>query len=133
MIDDDVPKDKAGPEKIYFSFLSAGQWKIQSCHQCGKAVFYPRVHCPSCGSENLKWFSPSGKGTVYSKTTIFRSADQGGNYNVSLIDLDEGPRLMSCIEASDTTLIRIGMRVQARVALGGGSARLVFDPLEEGK
>ncbi len=115
-----------GPEKIYFDCLALGRWKIQSCNQCGNAIFYPRVHCPSCGQEDWKWTTPSGGGTVYSKTTVSRAFEQGGDYNVSLIDLDEGVRVMGHITNGDPTAVTIGSRVQARVEGSGGEARLVF-------
>ena len=36
-------------------------------------------------------------------------------YNVALVDLEEGPRIMSRIEAIRPNEVRIGMKVQARI------------------
>ena len=75
--------------------LNAGQFLIQRCTGCSQHVYFPRESCPHCGAHDLQWVAPSGYGTVYSTTTIARKPEAGGNYNVSLIDLDEGVRLMS--------------------------------------
>lgn len=119
-----------GPERIYLDSLEKGVWQIQSCRSCMRAVFYPRNVCPHCGGDDLAWFEPSGKGTVYSSSTIYRSAQSGGDYNVSLIDLDEGVRLMSTVLGCPPGQVEIGMPVEARVDRAGTSARLVFERVE---
>jgi uncharacterized protein len=52
-----------------------------------------------------------------------------GNYNIALVDLAEGPRLMSRIEGADTA--PIGARVKARIALLEGEPAVVFDVAEK--
>ena len=107
-----------GPEKIYQDKLAQGIFEIQRCAACAKHVFYPRVVCPHCGNERLEWTAPSGRGTVYSSTVIRRKPADGGDYNVALVDLAEGPRMMSRIVAIAPDAVRIGMAVKARVAEG---------------
>ena len=107
-----------GPEKIYQDKLAQGIFEIQRCSACAKHVFYPRVVCPHCGDERLEWTAPSGRGTVYSSTVIRRKPADGGDYNVALVDLAEGPRMMSRIVTSAPDAVRIGMAVKARVAEG---------------
>lgn len=65
---------------------------FQKCDACSKAIFYPRVLCPHCGSTELEWCSASGEGIVYSQT--FHPARDGGGHQVVLIDMAEGFRLM---------------------------------------
>ena len=48
-------------------------------------------------------------------------------FNVVLVDLDEGPRMMSRVEGIAPEAVRIGMRVRARVALQGDEPVVVFD------
>ena len=108
----------AGPEKQYFDKLAAGHFEIQRCAGCGKHVFYPRVLCPHCGGERLDWVAPSGRGTVYSTTIVRRRPADGGDYNVCLVDLAEGPRMMSRVASVAPDQVRIGMVVQARIAEG---------------
>ena len=108
----------SGPEKIYRDKLADGSFEIQRCSECAKHVFYPRVLCPHCGSDRLEWTAPSGRGTVYSTTVVRRKATDGGDYNVALVDLEEGPRMMSRIVTVTPDAVRIGMTVKARVTDG---------------
>ncbi len=68
----------------------------------------------------------SGGGTVYA-ITVNRTRE--GSYNLALVDLDEGPRMMSRIEGVES--VKIGSRVQARIADLGGEPMIVFDPQGE--
>jgi len=110
--------------------LDAGRFLIQRCADCGRAIYYPRELCPHCGSEAVTLVPPAGTGTVHAVTTIRRKPDAGGDYNVCLIDLDEGVRLMSRVEGVAPTEVRIGQRVRARVAKQGEQGVVVFDLLE---
>lgn len=107
-----------GPEKQYLDKLAAGRFEIQRCAGCGKHVFYPRVLCPHCGAERLDWVAPSGRGTVYSTTIVRRKPADGGDYNVCLVDLAEGPRMLSRVVTVSPDRVRIGMAVAARIADG---------------
>lgn len=117
-----------GPDATYFSHLAAGDWRIQKCRGCGVHVFQPRVMCPACGAEAFDWVAPSGRGTVHSTTVIRRRAGEGGDYNVALIDLAEGVRMMSRVEGMAPTDVRIGMAVTARLADQDGETVVLFDP-----
>ncbi len=126
----DTAQDTAGPDKVYANQLASGQFRIQHCDDCGRHVFYPRNICPHCGGDALSWTEPKGTGTVYSTSVVRRKAEAGGDYNVALIDLDEGVRMMSRVEGVAPTAVRIGMRVKARVARDGDTALVVFDAAE---
>ena len=110
----------------YQAALDAGQFHIQRCKACAKAIFYPRELCPHCGSDQLAWEPASGQGTVYSTTVIRRKADAGGDYNVTLVDLAEGPRMMSRVEGMAPTDVKIGMAVRAQVVQHNGKGLVVF-------
>lgn len=94
-------------------------------------MFYPRQLCPHCASCALSFVEPKGTGTVYSSTVVRRKPESGGDYDVSLVDLDEGIRMMSRVEGVAPGAVRIGMRVKARVALDGKQPMVVFDPCQE--
>lgn len=111
----------------YQAALDAGQFHIQRCKACAKAIFYPRELCPHCGSDQLAWEPASGQGTVYSTTVIRRKADAGGDYNVALIDLAEGPRMMSRVEGMAPADVKIGMAVKAQVITHNGKGLVVFN------
>ena len=108
--------------------LSQGEFRIQRCSACTKHIYFPREICPHCGAANPAWATPTGQGTVYAVTTVRRKADAGGDYNVSLIDLDEGVRLMSRVTLQPPDAVRIGLRVTARVQVTDGVGLVVFDP-----
>ena len=110
--------------------LNAGRFLIQKCGACGQHIYFPREVCPHCGSNDLALATPTGLGTVYSVTTVRRKPDAGGDYNVCLIDLDEGVRLMSRVETSPADAVQVGQRVQARVVLEKDQGVVVFDPVD---
>ena len=118
--------EAGGAEARYRAAFNEGRFLIQRCNDCKKHVFYPRVVCPHCGSASLAWVEPKGTGTVYSTTTVRRKPDAGGDYDVSLIDLDEGVRMMSRVEGMPPTEVKIGMRVRAKVIDNKGAGLVVF-------
>jgi uncharacterized OB-fold protein len=102
------------PGKIYREYLAAGKLGFQRCEECNEAVFHPRVLCPVCGSTSLKWEESGGCGTVYASTTIYRR--NGESYNVALINLDEGFRMMSRVERVSAEEVVIGAKVHLKVS-----------------
>ena len=101
---------------------------MQKSAETGKYIFFPRVAEPLTGCTDLSWEDVEGKGTVYSYT-FFHSRPPKLPYNVCLIDLDEGVRLMSRVEGVQPGELKIGQRVKARVLQTEGDALLVFDLL----
>jgi len=118
----------AGAEARYQAALNEGRFLIQRCDGCARHVFYPRQLCPHCGGASLAWVEPKGTGTVYSTTTVRRKPEAGGDYDVSLIDLDEGVRMMSRVEGVPPQEVRIGMRVKAKLIEAKGARMVVFEP-----
>ncbi|MCR4265278.1 Zn-ribbon domain-containing OB-fold protein [Nitratireductor sp. ZSWI3] len=112
-----------GPQATYEAFLAEGRFMIQRARRTGEYVFYPKVMSPS-GETELEWVEASGGGTVYAITVNRR---REGSYNVALVDLDEGPRMMTTITGVET--LPIGARVRARVE-PGETPRVVFEPEE---
>jgi hypothetical protein len=119
-----------GVEAFHQLELNAGRFLIQRCTACAKHVYYPRELCPHCGSSALEWTAPKGTGTVYAVTTVRRKPAEGGDINVSLIDLDEGVRLMSRVGNLAPDAVKIGQRVKARVQMKDGKGLVLFDTLE---
>lgn len=111
------------PAALYAEGLAGGLLRYQRCDDCARAVFYPRVACPHCGSARLTWAESSGRGTVYSTTT---TRARSGSYDVSLIDLDEGFRMMCTVRDELGTEVRIGDRVVAVVQTGTTAETLHF-------
>jgi uncharacterized OB-fold protein len=120
----------AGPDQAFAAHLAQGRFMLQRCTGCASHVFFPRVLCPSCGDMRLDWVPASGRATVYSATVVRRKPQHGGDYNVVLVDLAEGPRMMSRVEGIAPDAVRIGSAVQARIASSQGELCVVFDPVE---
>ena len=121
-----------GPLQIFEESLARGEFRIQQCKDCGQHVFYPRHLCHHCGSSNLKWVEASGRATVYSTAVVRRRPEKGGNYNIALIDLEEGPRMMSRVVDVDPEEVSIGMVVSAHVGMIDDKPAVVFYNKEQG-
>ena len=121
-----------GPMQVYEDNLTRGEFKIQQCNDCGQHVFYPRQLCHHCGSSDLKWVAISGKGIVYSTSVVRRKPERGGDYNVALIDLEEGPRMMSRVIDLEPEEVTIGMSVSAHVGMIDDDPAVVFYNKEQG-
>ena len=104
------------PALTYRRYLENGKLGYQRCADCSAAIFYPRMLCPICGSEALKWRESAGRGTVYATTALHgRNRDPR---NVVLVDLDEGFRMMSRVEGVPAEEVEIGTRVRFEVRRG---------------
>lgn len=84
---------------------------VQRCRDCGAHQFYARPFCLACESDALEWVGSAGRGTVYSATTVRMRVrpDLDPPYDVALVELDEGPRMLSVMAAGEA---RIGDRVR---------------------
>jgi uncharacterized OB-fold protein len=117
------------PDADFQRFLSEGRFMIQRSRASGQYVFYPRTVAPGTGARDLEWVEASGQGTVYS-TTVVRKKPPEPSYNVALIDLAEGPRMMSRVEGIAPDAVGIGMAVRAKIVDQDGEPVVVFEPAE---
>jgi uncharacterized protein len=118
--------DEGHPEAEYRAHLAAGRFTIQRSASTGRHVFYPRIMVPGSGQTDLEFVPISGHGTVYS-VTVVRQKPPVPSYNVVLIDLAEGPRMMSRVVGVPADDVRIGMVVQARIIDEDGAPLVVFE------
>ncbi|TAJ94328.1 MAG: Zn-ribbon domain-containing OB-fold protein [Gammaproteobacteria bacterium] len=126
MVNDSALFSGTGPFISYKQALKAGEFKIQKCESCGKHIYYPRSLCNHCGSPRLAWVKASGKGIVYSTSIVRQKPEQGPDYNIALVDLEEGPRMLTRIVDIKPEDIRIGMPVQGAVGDVDGEPAVVF-------
>lgn len=117
------------PDIVFRQHLTEGRFMLQRSRSSGTYIFYPRVAEPGTGETDLEWVEVSGRGVVYS-TTVVRQKPPTPSYNVALIDLAEGPRMMSRVEGTPPEDVVIGMVVQARIAIGEDGPLILFDPAE---
>ena len=124
-------KQEAGepPAEVYRRHLESGLLGFQRCAGCGSAVFYPRVLCPVCGGHDLDWERSSGRGDIYATTAVYRR--EGDPYNVVLVDLEEGFRMMSRVDGVPAERVEVGARVRLRVDREGDDPVPVFVPGDE--
>jgi hypothetical protein len=116
-------QDALGPEAAYLAFLKEGRFMLQRSRTTGRHTFYPRVAIPETGETDLEWVPASGHGSVHA-ITVNRGREE--NYNIALVTLDEGPRMMSRIDGVET--VPIGTRVTARIVEGKAGPMVVFVP-----
>jgi uncharacterized OB-fold protein len=86
---------------------------IQRCADCGAYQFYPRPFCLQCQSDHVAWVDAGGTGEVYAITTVRMNVmpELPPPYQVAIVELDEGPRLLGGITDGDGA---IGDRVEIR-------------------
>ena len=105
-------------EQPFYDACAAGKLVLQRCQSCGHVLFYPRTHCDACQSDQLVWEDAIGAGTIASYTVVRRgvSADFEAPYVIALIDLAEGPRMMSQIVDADPDALAVGLSVKVDFA-----------------
>lgn len=122
-----------GAEARYMAALRGGKFMIQRYVGTDKYIFPPREAGLDVGPDGsplkVTWVSPKGTGTVYSTTIVRRKREAGGDYNVSLIELDEGVRMMSSVIGIPPSDVYIGLRVTAKVIERGGAHVVVYEPI----
>lgn len=102
----------------------APQWRLREqryqlignrCLRCGGKYFPPRLVCPDCHSTELERFPFSGKGELYSFTTLHQAPagfEDLVPYSVGMIKLDEGPMVEAMLTDVDPDELEIGMRME---------------------
>jgi uncharacterized OB-fold protein len=118
----------SSPGDTFQKFIKAGEFRLQFCNTCRKPFFYPRTLCPQCGGGDLEWCRVSGEGTVYSTTPVRQKPERGGDYNVSIIELAEGPRMMSAVRSVAPDQVAIGLQVTAMLIEEEGVHKVYFRP-----
>src|SRR3972149_6222193 len=85
------------------------------CPHCESRIFPPRDICPDCGGEAKTAYAFSGRGEVYSHTTIYQAPagyDESTPYTIALVKLAEGPMITAQLTDLDDQPVEIGMPVE---------------------
>lgn len=109
----------ASPLARFRDYLQRGELAYEFDAASGQPVFFPRVIAPGTGNA-VEWRVSVGKGTVHAVTVISPQGEP--SYNVVLVDMDEGFRLMSRVEEVPAAAVRISMRVRSCVHTPGNGA-----------
>jgi uncharacterized OB-fold protein len=87
------------------------------CQTCDHLFFYPRSECPRCLSNRLEWMQVSGRGRLHTYTVIYQPANAAFRddtpYVYAVVQLDEGPRLISNVVQCEIDTIRVDMPLEA--------------------
>lgn len=85
------------------------------CPHCDAKLFPPRDVCPECGQDARQPFNFSGKGEVFSYTTIYdppKGYEENSPYTVALVKLEEGPLVTAQLTDLGEEPVEIGMPVE---------------------
>ncbi len=101
----------------FWDACDRGELLLQRCDACSHLFYYPRIHCPKCGGRALSWQASRGTGRVFSFTHVhvsFHGKDWESQlpYTVILLDLGEGPRMLSRLIGEDRAEVCAGDRVE---------------------
>ena len=123
------------PDALTQSFWDAcgeGRLEVSACNECDHLFLPPGPCCPRCWSANLSTRIVSGRGHVYSFAVYRRTYHPGmpAPYVVGLIELDEGPRLISNVVGCAPEDVEIGMSVRLRFETAGDFQLPRFEPLD---
>ena len=100
--EDAIKKPLPAPDAdsaVLWRGLRDGVLLLQHCANCGHVQYYQQAMCRQCGGENLVHRAASGRGKVHSFSVVHRAPGPAFKadlpYAVLLIDLEEGPRMIS--------------------------------------
>lgn len=96
------PVPSPAPESVpYWEAAKQHRLTLQRCKACAKFWFPPSQACPHCMAADFEWVAVSGRGKVYSFVTFHRVYHPAFAtevpYVVALVELEEGPRLLTNI------------------------------------
>lgn len=114
-----VPAPRVLPESLsYWQAADEGRLLIKRCRACGEVHHYPRDVCPHCLSTDTEWIEASGRGAIYSWSTLGQGP---AAYTLAYVTLDEGVTLMTNLVDCEPASLQVGQAV-----------RVVFQPTEGG-
>ncbi|MGH9024921.1 MAG: Zn-ribbon domain-containing OB-fold protein [Acidimicrobiia bacterium] len=100
----------------YWDAARDGRLLIKRCDACGRAHFYPRPFCPFCWRGAVRWEDASGCATLYTWSVVYRNDlppfSERVPYVAAVVDLEEGPRMMTNVVDVDFDILRIGMQLE---------------------
>ena len=107
---------------------------LNLCTACGRNSLYVRPFCPHCWSEDVTLTPASGRARLYTWSVVHQNAapfDAHTPYVVAMVDLLEGPRLMTVIEDCRFEKLRPGMGLAIAFRDDDGFVVPVFRPAVE--
>ncbi|MFD5075627.1 Zn-ribbon domain-containing OB-fold protein [Streptomyces sp. NPDC058371] len=125
----DLPETDAFT-RPYWEAAARGTLLLRHCAGCGRDHHYPREFCPHCWSEDVDWRPASGLATLYTWSVVHRNdlPPFGGRtpYVAAVVDLAEGPRMMTEVVACEESALRIGMPLEVTFREAGAGEAPVW-------
>ncbi|MEV4329752.1 Zn-ribbon domain-containing OB-fold protein [Streptomyces sp. NPDC049597] len=117
----------------FWEAAAAGTLLIRRCDDCGRAHHYPREFCPRCWSENVVWERASGRAVLHTWSVVHRNdLPPFGDrlpYTAAVVELAEGPRMMTEVVACAAADLAVGMRLVVAFRTGEDGVTVpVFRP-----
>ena len=114
---EDFPRPPAsGDGAEFWDFARRGELRVQRCAACGLHRYFPRPRCSKCQSALFDWALCAGTGSVYSFTIcyppVLPAFAAKVPYNVVVVELDEGPFIVSNLVDCENGEITVGMPVE---------------------
>lgn len=116
------PLPRPTPETAHFwDGTRTGELRLQRCDACEHAYFPPRPQCPGCGHRSVSVFAASGRGRLYSYVINERPHPAfDGPYAIAVVELEEGPRMMTnivgCAQTPEALVLDMPVEVSFEVA-----------------
>ena len=103
---------------------------LSHCRDCGRHEYYPRPFCTGCGSRAIDLAEASGRGTLYAFTLVQREVNPRFSppYTLALVELEEGPRMLSHLINCPTADVRCGLAVRLVWRDDNGSHLPLYEP-----
>jgi uncharacterized protein len=99
--------------QTYWDAAKRHELLIPRCAFCNKFFWYPRPACPSCLREGWEWTAVSGRARLHTFTTVYQAAHPAFQddvpYAFAVVQLEEGPRMMSNVVDCDIADVKIDM------------------------
>jgi hypothetical protein len=100
----------------FWAFCQQHELRLQRCTSCGRFRHHPRPRCPSCHSPDFEWSPCSGRGRVHTFTVchppVLGAFEDRVPYNVVVVELAEGPLMVSNLIDVDNDDLRVGLDVE---------------------
>jgi uncharacterized OB-fold protein len=96
--------------------LRNGQLLLQHCGDCGDVQYYQQAICRRCGGDRIVHRAAGGRGKVHSFSVVHRAPGPAFKadvpYAVLLVELQEGPRMISTYVGGSPDEVTFDMDVQ---------------------
>jgi uncharacterized protein len=128
----DIPQPTPESEP-FWEAAARGELAIQRCNACERFWFPPSNRCQSCWSDDVEWRAVSGRAELYTFTVYRRGYSPALKeqlpYVVGIVELEEGPRLVTNIVGCEPEDVRVGMSLRVTFRdIGEGFALHGFEP-----